>query len=337
MQKQISTLLYFLLVLPVFSQAQNLVPNGDFEYYSSCPTNLGQLYLCNGWWRYHAGSSDFLHACNTTPNTAGIPANNAGWQYAISGNGYAGLFSYGPSATTEYLATAITPLTISYPYEVSMSVSLADKSGCSTGNLSIWLYDRGPTNTLPSSGGYLPNSPQVSFASYGNITDTQNWVRLSSTFIADSAYGHIIIGGAGGTVINPQPTGHAAPAYTGYAYYYIDSVVIKLYDHIFTNFDDTLLCVGDTISVPYTITHNKYSSTNIFTLQLSDASGNFASPLNIGSVVSSTSGNIPASSQHGSSQAIIINYASYQIVQLAFQTIMGKDILSVTILFRLSA
>ena len=50
-------------------------------------------------------------------------------------------------------------------------------------------------------------------------------------------------------------------------------------------------CVNSELNVSYTITGN-FNSDNIFTVQLSDASGNFGSPVNIGSVASTASGTL---------------------------------------------
>lgn len=52
-------------------------------------------------------------------------------------------------------------------------------------------------------------------------------------------------------------------------------------------------CVGSNVSVPYTIT-GTYTSGNVFTAQLSDGSGSFASPVNIGTLTSTTNGTISA-------------------------------------------
>jgi gliding motility-associated-like protein len=51
----------------------------------------------------------------------------------------------------------------------------------------------------------------------------------------------------------------------------------------------TRICTGDTIHISYQVT-NPFKTGNVFTAQLSDASGNFATPINIGSVVSTTGG-----------------------------------------------
>lgn len=54
------------------------------------------------------------------------------------------------------------------------------------------------------------------------------------------------------------------------------------------------LCAGNNITVSFTVT-GKFLGGNLFTAQLSDASGSFAAPINIGSVVSTVSGNISCS------------------------------------------
>lgn len=55
----------------------------------------------------------------------------------------------------------------------------------------------------------------------------------------------------------------------------------------------TSYCQSSAVSVPYTIT-GSFNGGNVFTAQLSDASGNFTSPTNIGSVNSTTAGTINA-------------------------------------------
>ncbi|MFN4813702.1 MAG: beta strand repeat-containing protein, partial [Bacteroidota bacterium] len=59
------------------------------------------------------------------------------------------------------------------------------------------------------------------------------------------------------------------------------------------NISGSPFCAGATLSVPYTV-NGTFTSGNVFTAQLSNASGSFASPTNIGSVSSTTSGTITA-------------------------------------------
>ncbi|HYV94588.1 MAG TPA: T9SS type A sorting domain-containing protein [Chitinophagales bacterium] len=53
------------------------------------------------------------------------------------------------------------------------------------------------------------------------------------------------------------------------------------------------LCTSQTVSVGYSVIRN-FNTGNIFTAQLSDASGSFGTPVNIGSLASTTSGTIQA-------------------------------------------
>lgn len=53
------------------------------------------------------------------------------------------------------------------------------------------------------------------------------------------------------------------------------------------------LCAGAGLNIPYTVT-GTFNAGNIFTAQLSDANGSFASPINIGSATSTATGTISA-------------------------------------------
>jgi hypothetical protein len=60
------------------------------------------------------------------------------------------------------------------------------------------------------------------------------------------------------------------------------------------NIASTSYCAGSAVSIPYTVSGTGIQTGNTFTAQLSDVFGNFAGSTDIGSVVSSTSGNINA-------------------------------------------
>jgi len=65
----------------------------------------------------------------------------------------------------------------------------------------------------------------------------------------------------------------------------------SIYTSITTGSVNSAYCVGETIRVPYTA-NGTYNGGNVFTAQLSDASGNFASPTVIGNLTSTSSGTI---------------------------------------------
>lgn len=278
---------------------QNIVPNGDFEYYTSCPSNISQTTNCTGWNKFTNGTTDYFNSCATN-NNCDVPSNFRGYQPAASGNAYMGGYSNisGTNPYKEYVTRAITPMVVGATYEVSLSVNLSNVSGLGTNDIGVFFFDNG--TTLHNTNSIPPVSPQVEWQNR-IITDTVNWIRLSANFTADSAYDNIVIGGF-------RDANSASTSSIGshnIVYYYFDSVVVKIAKKISINFTDSMLCAGDTIRVPYSVLNSpvQYQSNNVFTLQLSNASGSFATPVNIGTKASNSSdtliGIIPTSTTTG--------------------------------------
>ncbi len=248
----------------------NYVPNGNFESYSQCPTTWTQITRCTGWIDF-SPSSDYYN-CN----------HSALGKSAHSGTGYAGsspMYGNPSSGLSERIGRPIIPLTPGIMYEVSMSVMLAQNTRYATNNLGVFFYDAGYSPGVPT--------PQATFLSYGVIYDSVNWKRITTTFIADSAYDNIAIGGfynSSTFVIDTIKT-----VGNSFAYYIYDSIVIKILDTFSVIVNDSLTCAGDTLAVNYIIPTD-YNSNNTFTAQLSDKNGSFTNPVNIGSLASDTSG-----------------------------------------------
>ncbi|MBL7681739.1 MAG: hypothetical protein JNK00_00140, partial [Flavipsychrobacter sp.] len=242
----------FMLLVTICANAQNLVPNGDFETYTTCPTTASQVTLAPPWRQYHVATSDYLNGCAAT--TVSVPANLFGYQHAASGNAYMGGYAYTstgfPDSYTEYITAPITPMLIGTTYEVSMSVNRSNNSQSACNCLGILFYDNGPTATLTGTSGTVTSLvPQVSYASYGILADTQNWVRVTQYFTADSAYDNIVIG-------KFMPGSSMSFTGTGAAYYYYDSVVVKAASGINNLYTDSMICAGDTFVVPYTLNNS---------------------------------------------------------------------------------
>lgn len=227
--------LIFALITPS-AFAQNYVPNGSFEEYEKCPTALQQFKgYCRNWHSFTAGTPDYFNACSS-PAASGVPTNYNGDQPAFAGKAYAGLYVYPPTGTpsqrtSEYLATRITPLMKGNEYEVSMYVSLADRSQWACDGLGVFFKtDSGYVNTTKR----LTFKPHVSFTSFGVLNDDNAWVRISGKFIADSAYAYMVIGQFADTptIVN-SPDNSSKPRNLPYAYYYIDSAsVTEIINHI---------------------------------------------------------------------------------------------------------
>jgi hypothetical protein len=273
----------------------NLVPNPSFEIRSQCPNGLDKLSLATGWDKPTDGTSDYYNVCGG--NGAGVPLNQMGVQSAYSGQAYAGCIAYFAQGNNyrEYLRASIPPLMPGRNYKVGMHVSTANYSGWACNGLGVFFYKQDYPRPATFSG-LIPVTAQVSYASYGVITDTLNWVHLTKTFVPDSSYEHIIIGGiapdAGLGVNNFNPFG-STPTW---AYYYIDSVYITLLDGMsIAPLANNLFCSGDPIQVSFVVSGNPYTASNIFRLQLSDPAGSFDNPIVIGTRNGSTGGTITGS------------------------------------------
>ncbi len=72
-------------------QAQNLIPNGSFEQFTSCPRTTGQVDSAIGWHNV-LNTPDYFATCSPYP--VSIPDNVCGSQMPFDGSGYMGLYTY---------------------------------------------------------------------------------------------------------------------------------------------------------------------------------------------------------------------------------------------------
>ncbi len=282
------TFILFLLLLPTtYTIAQNHVPNGNFENYTTCPSGASQVTTCTGWNNFVIGPTpDYFNACHTSSNGVSIPTNFMGYQHAANGNAYMGFVTFNASNSPyrEMITRKISPLNIGEHYELSLSVSKSNIAKYATDNLAVLFYDS--LGTINQSN-WQNLQPQVSFQTLGTITDTTNWVRLTATFIADSTYDNIAIGGFYHHNLIDIDTVY--PLGNGISYYFVDSIVLERKNYISINSLDSILCAGDSTEVTI-VTNFKLNTNNTFTIQLSDKSGSFSNPINIGNLNSDTSG-----------------------------------------------
>jgi gliding motility-associated-like protein len=219
-------------------QAQELVPNGDFEQYTTCPDSSGQIDHAVGWSRPTAGTSDYFNACQQgVPGfnafNPGVPDNYFGHQPAHSGKGYAGFFCFDSVPTLpnenykEYVSHALaTPLTPGEVYNVEFFVNLADHSSITVNDIGALLSVQMPhrDDTYP-----ITATPQVMPGSLALLDDSVGWTRIRGCFTADSAYAYITIGsfplGTAGMQEDEGPT--AFPPVKLHSYYYVDDVSVQ--------------------------------------------------------------------------------------------------------------
>lgn len=220
------SLLYSLGFLLAFTgtRAQNLIPNPGFDINVGCPTQIGQIDKADGW-SVWGGTPDYFHSCaNPTHPIFGTPFNNRGHRTPRSGDAYVGLFTHTIFAANgrEFIGRPlVSPLIPGTTYYVSLYVCQADVAelGHTTNNIGVRF------STVPFS---LVN-PDTALNnahvwSSVVINDSVNWVRISGSFVADSAYTHI---GIGNYFSDSATTIVPGTSLSNYAYYLIDDVCVS--------------------------------------------------------------------------------------------------------------
>jgi gliding motility-associated-like protein len=209
----------------------NLVPNPSFENVSTCPNNPGQLLFANGWYSTTPSTPDLFNACcSISPYWVDVPQSAVGWQYARTGEGYAGIgtspldTNVSTGNVREYISTRLLDsLQAGQKYCAEFYVSLADSS--------IWAVDQiGAVFTVndPYDSSVifdvLPLSPQVESPFGVIINDTSAWVKIEGSFIATGGEEYIVIGIFRRYLELSIDTLHFGS--WAWAYYYIDDVSV---------------------------------------------------------------------------------------------------------------
>jgi hypothetical protein len=179
--------------------AQNLVNNWSFEDTVACPNSLTQIDRAVGWMSFGL-TPDYFNACapSNVPAPLSVPHNIWGDQLAHSGSGYSCFIAFASagSATREYIASQLNQtMIIGEKYFLSYWVSSTfgyiqnGYPGLACNNLGAKFSTVAYSQTNPQ-----PVNNFAHIVDTNIINDTTNWVKISGSFIADSAYKYISIG-----------------------------------------------------------------------------------------------------------------------------------------------
>ncbi|MFN8231286.1 MAG: T9SS type A sorting domain-containing protein [Bacteroidia bacterium] len=246
MKKTIITYLFFVLTLKLIAQ-QNLVLNPSFESNLTCPSSFSQSSLCIGWQSFRS-SPDYYNQCAIYSSGVSVPKNDAGYQVAAEGNGYMGLIAYSSVSESDFECIGgqlLNPLVVGSEYFVSFKTCLSSKDPVWCNTASNHLGVTFSKNSFSISNPKPLNNTAKVFSS-NIIQDTLNWIQISGSFIADSAYNYIIIGNFFNTINTNITTFLSGPPYG--SYYFIDDVKLST-DSIFTVGLDNLLNTALSISI----------------------------------------------------------------------------------------
>jgi len=180
-------------------QSQNLVPNGSFENFSSCPPNASNnLPYATYWTGPLINSTDYYNSCISPPTYGSIPFHGV---YPRTGNamaGFWGAFNCAPYYR-EYLQTTLTTtLSANKCYYIEMYVFPDKETKTFANNVAVHLSDTNYTinSTLQcgSNNMVLYLKPHILKFNNSVIMDTLNWTKISGIYTAKGGENYIIIG-----------------------------------------------------------------------------------------------------------------------------------------------
>ena len=204
-------------------RAQNLVPNPSFEEKNNCPNNFNQINYTNYW--FGTNDDEYFNSCDTVaPALVGVPQNRCGYQYAHTGDAYAGIYLFwiNNNDFSDYLEVELTSALIANKrYCVNFYVSLEDSERYAVDAIEAY-FSKVPISI--TSWQTLPYHPQISNYGHGIISNKTDWTLISGDFIAQGCEKYITIG-------NFRLKDSLNYLYVGngiedLAYYYIDDVSV---------------------------------------------------------------------------------------------------------------
>ena len=213
-----------------FLQGQtNIIPNPSFEQYISCPTASGQVDSCKNWKNF-GNSPDYFNGCAAAGGMS-VPNNGIDFQYAHTGVGMTGEVMFVNSKVDslpnyrEYIGVKLlNALLIGQKYYLSFFINFSNytPSNAIACNKIGMRFSTNPSDS----------SHHCKINNFANLRtdsiykDTINWLKISGSFIADSAYKYVAIGNffddAHTDTVSTGSMHWAADA----AYYFIDDVCV---------------------------------------------------------------------------------------------------------------
>lgn len=245
---------YFGLIAILFllfcnaSAGQNLVPNFSFEDTVQCPWTADQIEFAVGWSKYSSNNinttPDYFNSCSSD-STWGVPNSFFIYQEERRNcTAYMGLVTWQTLANSrEHIGVQLNqPLVVGAKYYISFYTVAGglffngDYLEALSNNIGLRLS----TNTYnPSNPAPIDNFTHLRSTSI--ITDTVNWVRISGSIVADSAYNYLMLGNFYDDANTDTLTQNCATCLNLGSYYLVDDICVST---------DSTLCNGGIDSLP---------------------------------------------------------------------------------------
>lgn len=253
------TCLFFLSISVIsekcYCQRYNLVPNYSFEDSVICPSATNGGPIPKPWYLpSNITEAFYLNSCSSVFGL-GVPyntANDTSFQYAKTGNGYAAFDPYIPvNNKRSYVQVKLKDsLQTGKCYHCTFWVSLSNSCSYATNNIALWFSKtKQYVDTFVSPYALLSANPQV--FNYGNpvIKDTQNWVKISSVYVAQGGEQFITIGNFKN---NANTNTIELNTKNWQTFYYVDDVSVIPLDSLPLKVDagpDTTIATGDSVFI----------------------------------------------------------------------------------------
>jgi len=245
----------------------NYVLNPSFEEHTGCPFENDQLWMATYWGpidtvaTHPLCSAEYINACGGPTWPWGVPGNGnlSYYQYPRHGNGMAEglMFSdeSSPTSTVYYKRDYIQgrfsqPLTAGQSYCVTFYTVAVNQTPYAHDQIGAYI-DNGAIDTFTVDT-FACASPQTQYTPQvvcnGIISDTQNWVKVEGSFIANGTERFITIGNfkdkANTNVIALNDTTGITQG-GGWSYYLFDDVSVVPSDLDAYAGNDTTINQGD--------------------------------------------------------------------------------------------
>jgi hypothetical protein len=203
---------------------ENLVPNGGFEEYTSCPDNYGQIEKAIHWSDPNNGSSDFFHNCGiggSSPVILPPPSCDLIIQ-PHSGDGIAGLITVFNIHQREYIQVKLSESLDSgqqYFFSAFLHASCISNSNIS-GSIGVYFSDTIIALTVP----HFNVIPNIQRNPYSFIQIDYDWVHWEALFESKGDEEYLIIGNFLPDSLSPTVGSDVG------AYMFIDDISLTLLD-----------------------------------------------------------------------------------------------------------
>jgi gliding motility-associated-like protein len=237
-------LLLFIALYGACAQCdEQLIVNGGFEDLYQCPQHAtGEYFELDhqliGWYNPSMNTSDVFNACSPLDivhnGGANVPDNVWGYQYAHSGDGYAGFGIVCGDNASEYLQTKLTQSILPMgKYEIEFYLSSGDTSAHIDG---LYCTIRGVEFLFTHEKIFWPDATMMSgytpqYSTGGvTINDSLGWIHFKDTIVLEDNYDYLNIGRWTPTSIGFDCDCFPGEFESAWSYVYIDDISLRRID-----------------------------------------------------------------------------------------------------------